>query len=75
MKLRKALAGGYCLKRVQVSGDRYRDKPDKDMHSHVAESQQYAFIEMGENPKAILPPYEGPRVLTREPWKFPQFPR
>jgi len=52
-RLRKALAGGYCLKRVLVAAERYRDKPDKDMHSHVAESQQYALIEMGENPKAI----------------------
>jgi hypothetical protein len=53
VRLRKALAGGYCLKRVQVSAEKYRDKPDKDMHSHVAESQQYALIEMGENPRAI----------------------
>ena len=68
LKLRKALAGGYCFRRVKVSGDRFRDKPDKDQHSHVAESQQYAFIEMGENPKAIIPPYSGPRVLTRDPW-------
>jgi hypothetical protein len=52
-KLRKALAGGYCLKRVQVSGEKYRDKPDKDMNSHVAESQQYAFLELGENPRAM----------------------
>lgn len=53
MRLRKALAGGYCLKRVMTSSEKYRDKPDKDMHSHVAESQQYAFLEMGENPKAM----------------------
>jgi hypothetical protein len=70
VKLRKALAGGYCYKRLQVSGDRFRDKPDKDQHSHVAESQQYAFIEMGENPKAILPlPEDARRPMTREPWK------
>ncbi len=53
MKLRKACAGGYQLKRVQVSGDRFRDKPDKDEHSHVAESSQYACIGMGENPRAM----------------------
>lgn len=53
IRLRKALAGGYCLKRVQVTAEKYRDKPDKDMHSHVAESQQYALLEMGENPRAI----------------------
>jgi hypothetical protein len=53
-RLRKALAGGYCMKRVMTSAEKYRDKPDKDMNSHVAESQQYAFIEMGENPKVTL---------------------
>jgi len=53
MRLRKALAGGYCLKRVMTAAEKYRDKPDKDMNSHVAESQQYAFLEMGENPRAI----------------------
>ena len=48
-RLRKALAGGYCYKRLQVSGeDRFRDVPDKNMHSHVAESLQYALIGEGE---------------------------
>jgi hypothetical protein len=53
VRLRKALAGGYCLQRVAVTSEKYRDKPDKNMHSHVAESQQYALIEMGENPAAL----------------------
>ncbi len=53
VRLRKALAGGYCYKRVAVTAEKYRDKPDKDIHSHVAESHQYALIEMGENPAAL----------------------
>lgn len=53
IRLRKALAGGYCLKRVQVTAEKYREKPEKDMHSHVAESQQYALIEMGQSPLAL----------------------
>jgi len=53
VRLRKALAGGYCLKRIQTSHEKYQMKPDKDMNSHVAESEQYALMEMGENPKAI----------------------
>lgn len=74
VRLRKALAGGYCYKRVRVAGDRFKDKPDKDMHSHVAESDQYAMIEMGENPRAILPPPAGSNraSYTREPWEFPR---
>lgn len=52
--LRKALAGGYCFKRVAVSGqDRYHDKPDKGMHSHVADAGQYLLLGMGEG-KAIV---------------------
>lgn len=43
--LRKGLAGGYCYRRVQVAGDeRFRDMPDKDMHSHVADALQYCLI-------------------------------
>jgi hypothetical protein len=69
-RLRKAMAGGYCLRRIQVSGsERFREAPDKNMHSHVAESAEYAFLEMGENPRAILPGLEGAgRPATREPW-------
>lgn len=52
-RLRKALAGGYCFKRIQTAQDRHRDVPDKDINSHVAESQQYALLEMGENPRAM----------------------
>ncbi len=47
--LRKAMAGGYSLKRVQVSGAaKYRDMPDKNDYSHVAESLQYLLVGGGE---------------------------
>lgn len=54
-RLRKALAGGYCYKRLQTSDEKYRDVPDKNEHSHVAESAQYAFIGEGEG-GAIMQP-------------------
>ena len=42
---RKAMAGGYKYKRMQVANDeRYQDKPDKNKYSHVAESGQYMFL-------------------------------
>jgi Phage terminase large subunit len=42
---RRAHAGGYKFKRVQVSGtERYMDKPDKGRYSHVAESLQYCIL-------------------------------
>jgi hypothetical protein len=43
--IRKACAGGYKYKRMQVSGsDRYADKPDKGKYSHAAEGMQYMFL-------------------------------
>lgn len=43
--LRKAHAGGYKMKRIQVSGEeRYRDVPDKSRYSHCAEGLQYAVV-------------------------------
>ena len=52
--LRKAYAGGYHYKRVQVSGsERYQDEPVKDMHSHVADADQYLMLGGGEG-KAII---------------------
>jgi hypothetical protein len=49
-RLRKALAGGFHYARVQIAGDeRFRDVPVKDMHSHVAESAEYALLDAGEH--------------------------
>jgi hypothetical protein len=51
---RKAMAGGYCFKRVQVSGsDRFRDAPDKNHFSHVAEALQYLMVGEGEDASAL----------------------
>ena len=47
--LRKALAGGYMYKRVQVAGTpRYNVKPDKNEYSHVADAAQYLMVGLGE---------------------------
>jgi hypothetical protein len=43
--LRKGLAGGYHLKRVQVSGEeKFTDKPEKNLCSHVCEALMYAAL-------------------------------
>lgn len=48
-KLRKAMTGGYCYRRIQVAGqERYHDKPDKNEHSHVADALQYLMLGGGE---------------------------
>ncbi|MGW8178223.1 MAG: hypothetical protein ACWGQW_05560 [bacterium] len=45
--LRKAMNGGYRYKRVQVSGEQYKQKPDKNKYSHVAEALQYLMLGAG----------------------------
>lgn len=66
-QLRKALAGGYCYRRVQVSGEeRYKDVPDKGPYSHVADAGQYLLLGGGEGSRALKP-----AVDTRkrpDPW-------
>lgn len=46
---RKGLNGGYCYRRLRVSGERYADKPDKQsMYSHPVEALEYIAYEAGE---------------------------
>lgn len=55
-KLRKGLRGGYCYKRLQVAGaDRFQDKPDKNIYSHVCEALEYAMVGEGEGSRIPLP--------------------
>lgn len=52
--LRKAMNGGYCLKRVAAAGeDRFRDTPDKNKYSHPAEGLQYLCLGDGEDAAAL----------------------
>jgi len=39
--LRKGLNGGYQYKRINVSGERYAEKPDKGMYSHVCNAFEF----------------------------------
>lgn len=60
--LRKAMAGAYHYKRVQVVGsERYQDKPDKGMYSHVAESLQYLALGAGEGAELVRRPHRHDR--------------
>jgi hypothetical protein len=55
--LRKAMAGAYHYRRLQVIGaEAYRDVPDKGIYSHVAESLQYGLLGAGEGRALIQPP-------------------
>lgn len=47
---RKGMAGRYCYRRLKVSGDeRYVDRPDKGMYSHICEAGQYLMLGAGED--------------------------
>lgn len=46
--IRKGLKGGFCYKRVQVSGEKYTDLPDKNKYSHPVEALEYGLQGEGE---------------------------
>lgn len=65
--LRKAMAGGYKFRRMQVVGEeRYADRPDKNMYSHVAEALQYLMVGAGES-RQIITPTSGLRTFKSRP--------
>jgi hypothetical protein len=63
--LRKALSGGYCFRRMAVSGERYADKADKNMYSHVAEANQYLLVGAGEHKHLVRVKRPGGKRPTR----------
>jgi hypothetical protein len=44
----KALQGAWCFKRLAVSGEKFRDVPDKNEYSHVADALGYLLLGAGE---------------------------
>jgi hypothetical protein len=46
---RRGLAKAYCFRKIEISGhaQRYQEKPDKVMESHVIESGQYGMMGAG----------------------------
>jgi len=44
----KGFQGGYAYRRMQVSGERYDDKPEKNMYSHIHDALQYLMLGAGE---------------------------
>ena len=49
----KGFEGGYQYKRMNVSGERYDDKPEKNHFSHIHDALQYLMLGSGEG-RAIL---------------------
>ena len=60
-QLRKGMAGKYNYRRVQIVGDeRYHDKPDKGIYSHICEALQYVMLESGSNPALSIAQQRSP---------------
>ena len=51
--LRKGFLGGYHYRRIQTSGERYEDKPNKNKFSHVHDALQYLMLGAGEGRQLI----------------------
>ena len=49
----KGFQGGYAYRRMQVSGERYDDKPEKNMYSHIHDALQYLLLGAGEGRELI----------------------
>ena len=47
-QLIKGFDGGYQYRRIQTSGERYEDKPEKNHFSHVHDALQYLLLGAGE---------------------------
>lgn len=52
-KLRRACLDGYHYRKLQVAGNRYDDKPNKNEFSHVAEALQYELLGTGEGRRVV----------------------
>lgn len=62
---RKGLKGGYCYKRLQVSGDeRFQDYPMKNKYSHPVEAGGYMQLEMGEGDALVHQPSNRNKTVT-----------
>ena len=56
-RLRKSLNGGFHFKRVAMAGEaeRFRDQPNKNLHSHVADAFGYLCLGGGEFRRLTVP--------------------
>lgn len=62
--LRKAMAGAYRYRRLQVSGQqRFHDVPEKNAFSHVADAAQYLMLGAGEGRAIISGPVRNTALM------------
>ena len=47
------MSGGYYMRRIRVSGERYSDDPEKNQYSHICEAGEYLMLGGGEG-RAVM---------------------
>ncbi len=68
--IRKGLKGGFCYRRIMVSGEKYSEEPDKNQFSHPVEALEYALQGEGEGRTEVakakdeIPYYRPPPTKT-----------
>jgi hypothetical protein len=53
VRLRRACLDGYHYRKLQVAGNRYDDRPNKNEFSHIAEALQYELLGTGEGRRVV----------------------
>ena len=61
----KGFQGGYQYRRMQVSGERYDDKPNKNRFSHIHDALQYLMLGAGEG-REVLGTNQQQKVIQAE---------
>jgi hypothetical protein len=51
--IRKGLQGGFCYRRIMVSGERYSEEPAKNEYSHPVEALEYGLQGEGEGRELV----------------------
>jgi hypothetical protein len=69
------MSGGYFMRRIRVSGERYADEPEKNQYSHICEAGENMFLGGGEGravtmgslptaPRSVRPPRKNMRRVS-----------
>lgn len=63
------MSGGYFMRRIRVSGERYAEEPEKNQYADVCEAGEYMMLGGGEGRGALMRGQERPKpVDTRRPY-------
>ena len=68
LNLKKGFNGGYHYRRLQTSGDRYDEKPNKNRYSHVHDALQYMMMGAGEGKQLISGKAKKPTIIKTRSW-------